>query len=115
MKYFIFFFSLLTAANAKAQSNFHADSLTLYHHNLNQNNTFLESQKSVLSQQDNPITNPQQLNTDNSVLKLPASKLTYTANSNSFDIYQATPDNMFVVKPDATVVFNMPVAGKTKE
>jgi hypothetical protein len=110
MKYCIFFFSLMITANAKAQSNFHAGSLTLYHHNFSQNNTFLESQKAVLPQQ-YAITEPQ-LNIDNSVLKLPAPKLIYTGKSTGFDIYKATPDNMFVAKPDDTIAFNMPVAGK---
>ena len=112
MKYCISLFCLIIAANAKAQSNFQADSLTLYHHNFNHNNTFSESQRAILAQQNSAITNPQQLNTDNSLLRLPASKLTYIANSKQFDIYQATPDNMFIVKPDDTIVFNMPVTGK---
>jgi hypothetical protein len=111
MKYCIFFFSLMIAANVKAQSKFRVDSLTLYHHNFNHNNTFLESQRTVLPQRD-VNTNSQQLNTDNSVLKLPAPKLTYIGTSNSFDIYKATPDNMPVAKPDDTIAFNMPVACK---
>lgn len=104
MKYFIFFFSLAITATAKAQSNLHTDSLTLYHHHFHENNTFLESQYA--------IANPEQITTDNSVLILPASKLTYIDKSNSFDIYKATPDNMCIIKPDDTIAFNMPVAGK---
>ncbi|MFT4154514.1 hypothetical protein [Parafilimonas sp.] len=44
----------------------------------------------------------------NGVLRLPAIKLTYKGNSNHFDIYTAKPDNMYVIKPDNTVHFNMP-------
>ena len=42
------------------------------------------------------------------VLRLPTPKLTYKGNSNHFDIYTATPDNMYVIKPDSTIRFNMP-------
>jgi hypothetical protein len=105
MKYYIFFFSLAITANAKAQSNLHTDSLTLYHHHFRSGNLFSASQ--------NAITNPEQITTHNSVLILPAPKLTYIDNSNSFAIYKTTPDNMFVIKPDDTIAFNMPVAGKS--
>jgi hypothetical protein len=107
MKYCFFFFAFVIAANAKAQTNIHADSLTLYHHNFNHNYTFLESQKTDWPQQNNVV-----INSDNSVMKLPAPKLTYVTNSNGFDIYHATPDNMFIAKPDDTIAFNIPVAGK---
>ena len=106
MKYCFFFFAFVIAANAKAQTNIHADSLTLYHHNFNHNYTFLESQTTTLTQQDNAII------ISKSVLKLPTPKLTYVTNSNGFDIYHATPDNMFIAKPDDTIAFNIPVAGK---
>jgi hypothetical protein len=91
----------------------HTDSLTLYHHHFRSGNLFSASQ--------NAITNPEQITTHNSVLILPAPKLTYIDQSNDFDIYKATQDNMFVVKPvDATVhasvklrfVSTMPVADK---
>ena len=45
---------------------------------------------------------------NNDVLKLRIPKLTYKHNSNHFDIYTATPDNMYVIKPDSTIRFNMP-------
>lgn len=45
---------------------------------------------------------------NNDILKLPTPKLTYKGNSNHFDIYTATPDNMYVIKPDSTIRFNMP-------
>lgn len=45
---------------------------------------------------------------NNRVLRLPAIKLTYKGNSNHFDIYTAAPDNMYVIKPDSTIRFNMP-------
>ena len=48
-------------------------------------------------------------NYSSSVLQLPAPILTYKGNKKGFDIYQATPDNMFVIKPDSSVAFNMPV------
>jgi hypothetical protein len=51
---------------------------------------------------------------DTSVLKIPNSKLTWIGNHNHFDIYQATPDNIYVIKPDSTNHFNMPNAGKYK-
>ena len=51
---------------------------------------------------------------DTSVLKIPNPKLTWIDNHNHFDIYQATPDNMYVIKPDSTKHFNMPIIGKYK-
>jgi hypothetical protein len=45
---------------------------------------------------------------DTSVLKLPKPQLTQIGNYNHFDIYQSTPDNMIVIKPDSTVCFTMP-------
>ena len=45
---------------------------------------------------------------DTSVLRIPAPQFTYKGNSNHFDIYTATPDNMYVIKPDSTIHFNMP-------
>lgn len=45
---------------------------------------------------------------DTSVLRIPSPQLTYKGNHNHFDIYTATPDNMYVIKPDSTVHFNMP-------
>jgi hypothetical protein len=47
-----------------------------------------------------------------SVLKIPYPKLTWIGKHAHFDIYQATPDNMYVIKPDSTNHFNMPIAGK---
>ncbi|HEX5152262.1 MAG TPA: hypothetical protein VFW07_12500 [Parafilimonas sp.] len=48
---------------------------------------------------------------DKIVLKLPKPVLKFQYNANQFDVYNATPDNMFVIKPDNTVIFNMPIAG----
>ena len=45
---------------------------------------------------------------DTSVLRIPPPQLTYKGNHNHFDIYSATPDNMYVIKPDSTNHFNMP-------
>jgi hypothetical protein len=49
---------------------------------------------------------------DTSILKIPNPKLTWISNHNHFDIYQATPDNMYVITPDSTKHFNMPNAGR---
>jgi hypothetical protein len=56
---------------------------------------------------------PLPFNSDTSVLKIPNPKLTWIDNHNHFDIYQATPDNMYVIKPDTTKHFNMPNAAKS--
>lgn len=45
---------------------------------------------------------------DTSVLRIPPPVLTYKGNTNHFDIYSATPDNMPVIMPDSTIHFNMP-------
>ncbi len=45
---------------------------------------------------------------NNDILKLPTPKLTYKGNGNHFDIYTATPDNVYIIKPDSTIRFNMP-------
>lgn len=44
---------------------------------------------------------------DTSVLSVPPPLLTYKGNSNHFDIYTATPDNIYVIKPDSTIHFQM--------
>ena len=49
---------------------------------------------------------------DTSVLKIPKPQLTQIGNYNHFDIYQSTPDNMIVIKPDSTICFIMPNAAK---
>lgn len=45
---------------------------------------------------------------DTSVVRIPPPQLTYKGSYNHFDIYSATPDNMYVIKPDSTIRFNMP-------
>jgi hypothetical protein len=47
---------------------------------------------------------------DPSVLKLPEPELAFVRKYNHSNIYQSTPDNMFIIKPDSTLTFNMPVA-----
>ncbi|HEY2726524.1 MAG TPA: hypothetical protein VGI61_05095 [Parafilimonas sp.] len=47
---------------------------------------------------------------DTSVLKIPMPHLTQIGNYNHFDIYQSTPDNMIVIKPDSIIYFTMPNA-----
>jgi hypothetical protein len=49
---------------------------------------------------------------DTSVLKIPKPQLTPIGNHNHFDIYQSTPDNMIVIKPDSSIHFTMPNAVK---
>lgn len=51
---------------------------------------------------------------DSSVLKIASPNLTYLYNQNHVDVYEATPDNMKVIKPDSSNHFTMPVAGKTR-
>jgi hypothetical protein len=47
---------------------------------------------------------------DTSVLKIPTPQLTQIGNYNHFDIFQSSPDNMIVIKPDSSICFNMPNA-----
>lgn len=106
MKFFILvIFSLVSTAALKAQSYNH-DSLKLYQHHLDPDNY----KKLFFHGHDNSTVPG---NYDNSVLKIPSLQLTYKENTNGFDIYQATPDNMYLIKPDSTVAFNMPVRKST--
>src|SRR4051812_5708463 len=98
MKFLILaIFSFISIAALKAQS-YNNDSLKLYQHHLNPD----IYKKLFLHGHDNSaIPN----NYDNSILKIPAPLLTYKGDTNGFDIYQATPDNMYLIKPDSTVAF----------
>ena len=49
---------------------------------------------------------------DTSVLKIPTPLLTQIGNYNHFDIYQSSPDNMIVIKPDSSIRFTMPNTAK---
>jgi len=44
------------------------------------------------------------------VVQLQRPVLRFQYKVNDMDIYQATPDNLYTVKPDSTISFNMPVA-----
>ena len=77
---------------------------------INNNTAFNNLKKHIQKLPGNAILNLQQLPSDNFVLKLAEPKLTYKGNSIGFNVYQATPDQMFVIQPDSTTVFNMPVA-----
>jgi hypothetical protein len=104
MKFLILsIFSLISTAALKAQFYNH-DSLKLYQHHLNPD----DYKKLFPHGQENSIPG-----CDKSILKIPAPLLTYKGNTNGFDIYQSTPDNMYLIKPDSTIAFNMPVKQST--
>jgi hypothetical protein len=106
---FIIFFILIS--NLHAQSNTFKDSLFSSW----QNNRYFFNHAEQLKQKNNQI-NPKTFMVQKttpanpSVLKLPAPELTFVRNYNHSNIYQATPDNMFIIKPDNSLIFNMPVA-----
>ena len=108
MKFLILaIFSLISTALLKAQS-YNNNSLKLYQHHLNPDNY----KKIFFHNNDNAII----INDyNNSVLKIPTPILTYKGNTNGFDIYQSTPDNMYLIKPDSSVAFNMPVKQSTMQ
>jgi hypothetical protein len=106
----------MMAFYVNAQSNIFPEFSKKFQYPQTLNNTFqnYNFQPHILKLPDSTIVHFQQPQ-DNFVLKLPVPKLSYKENANSFDIYQATPDQMFVIKPDSTIHFNMPVAFNTKK
>jgi hypothetical protein len=94
------FFCLIIASAIKAQTQ-SSNSLKLYQHHFNHDNY-----KKMSSHYYDTSIKP---NNNNSVVQIPKPVLTYKGNTNGFDVYQATPDNMFLIKPDSTTAFNMPV------
>jgi hypothetical protein len=101
MKFLILIlFNLIITSAIEAQLN-NRDSLKLY------KNDFHPQNKKIIPKYYSTLIT--RLNYDNSVLKIPRPLLTYRGNTNFFNIYQSTPDNMFVIKPDSTIVFNMPI------
>ena len=48
---------------------------------------------------------------DNCVVQLQQPTLQFQYNVNNMEVYQATPDNIYIVKPDPTISLPMPVAG----
>ncbi len=108
---FIFSICSLFILNLHAQSNAFKDSIFSSW----QNNRYFFNHAEQ-SQQKNKLINPKTFfmqkikPVDPSVLKLPKSELTFVTNYNHSDIYQSSPDNMFIIKPDSTLIFSMPVA-----
>ena len=103
MKVLLFIlFGLIIIFPVKAQLHTF-DSLTLY-----KNNFSKPGKKITPYHHYNFNSIPSPIN-ESSILKIPEPVLTYKDNKNSFNIYQATPDNMYVIKPDSTVAYNMPV------
>jgi hypothetical protein len=105
-----FFCLIITVAlNAQLKSAF--DSATkVYRNKITSNNNFNHNiffnlQNNILEYQ--PIE-------DNSVLKLPEPELLFEENIDGFNIYKATPDNIYIAKPDGSISFSMPVAGRKK-
>jgi hypothetical protein len=100
MKYLMLIIGSAIFCDAKAQLK-NPDSLTIYNRNfhpqLHNTNMYAYNYSTIPSF------------SDNSVLKIPSPILTYNGNNNSFNIYQSTPDNMPLAKPDSTIAFNMPV------
>lgn len=103
------FFILIS--NLHAQSSTFKDSLF----SSRQNNRYFFNHAEQLKQKNNLI-NPRTFVTqkvkpvDPSVFKLREPELTFVRNYNHSNIYQSTPDNMFIIKPDSSLIFNMPVA-----
>ena len=93
--------AVLTISCACKAQLYSCDSLKLYSFN---------PEKKLIFQYADTLITPRY---DNSVLKIPKPELTYKSNSNGFDIYQSTPDNMYLIKPDSTIAFNMPVKKST--
>jgi len=96
----LFFLSLITGSTLKAQSQF-SDSINLHQHKFDRDN--YEKMRTTYNYDTSIQSN------NNFVVQIPKPVLTYKGNTNGFDIYQATPDNIFVIKPDSTTAFNMPV------
>ena len=68
-------------------------------------NTFNQNNQPKVFQFKEPF---KALNPD--VLSLPKPTLTFVGNLNHSNIYQATPDKMYIIKPDSTFKSNMPIA-----
>ncbi len=103
MKVLLFIlFGLIINLSVKAQLHTF-DSLTLY-----KNNFSKPGKKITPYHQYNFNSIPSPIN-ESSVLKIAEPVLTYKDNKNSFNIYQSSPDNMYLIRPDSTVAFNMPV------
>jgi hypothetical protein len=76
-------------------------------------NQFFFNHINGFQKNDNPITFNFKKNIkpiDPCVLQLAQPKLAFVENINHSNIYQSSPDNMFIIKPDSTFLFSMPVA-----
>ena len=61
------------------------------------------------------LDQPSQPVNDNFVVHLQQPVLRFQYNVNNMNVYQATPDNIYMIKPDNTIAFNMPVAEQMKK
>ena len=107
MKYIVLFgISLMFISSLHAQLNTSKDSALL-------SNQLFFNHINGFQKKDNPITFNFKKNIkpiDPSVLQLAQPKWVFVENINHSDIYKSSPDNMFIIKPDITILFNMPVA-----
>ena len=109
--FFVVLFGLSSYFSANAQLHPDFDStINVFKKKLNQPTRKIDLQPLVHADQNNALNN-------DFVVYLPQPLLQFQHNVNGIDIFQATPDNIYVVKPDNTVSFSMPVANpsKTKE
>ena len=110
MKYIVVLgIGLIFISNVQAQSSGSKDSaLSALLNNkyfFNHTNTFQKNNNPAIfnfRKKLNPI--------DPCVLQLVQPKLAFIENVNHSNIYKSSPDNMFIIKPDSTILFNMPVA-----
>lgn len=94
-----------------AQSKFFRDSsLSLHFSNHYPSNANLKQEyNNPLILLRNVAVHQQPQDQDNCVVKLPTPVLTFVGKSIGSNIYQSSPDNMYVIKPDSSLEFNMPV------
>ena len=77
------------------------------------NNKYFFNHANTFQKNNNPVISnfKKNLNSiDPCVLQLAQTKLAFIENVNHSNIYKSSPDNMFIIKPDSTILFNMPVA-----
>ncbi len=105
MKYIIVYgISLMFILNLHAQSNISTDSAF----SLLQNNRYFLNHTNTLQQKNNlkfpNIYFEKVKPADFFVLQSPKPKLFFVNNINHSNIYQSSPDNMFIIKPDSTIL-----------
>jgi len=110
MKYIVVLgISLIFISNVQAQSSRSKDSAL----SALLNNKYFFNHTNTFQKNNNPIIFNFKKNIkpiDANVLKLAQPELVFVENINHSNIYQSSPDNMFIIKPDSTILFNMPVA-----